>query len=81
VTAGLLVLGLAMLLRSRRRRVMTGSEAMLGAEGEAVEWDGEQGRVRVKGEIWLARALHPVRPGMRVRVVSREDLKLTVEPM
>jgi membrane-bound serine protease (ClpP class) len=81
VTAGLLVLGLAMLLRSRRRRVITGSEAMLGAEGEAVEWDGEQGRVRVKGEIWLARALHPVRPGMRVRVVSREDLKLTVEPM
>jgi membrane-bound serine protease (ClpP class) len=81
VTAGLLVLGLAMLLRSRRRRVITGSEAMVGAEGEAVEWDGEQGRVRVKGEIWLARALHPVRPGMRVRVVSREDLKLTVEPM
>jgi membrane-bound serine protease (ClpP class) len=81
VTAGLLVLGLAMLLRSRRRRIITGSEAMLGAEGEAVEWDGEQGRVRVKGEIWLARALHPVRPGMRVRVVSREDLKLTVEPM
>jgi membrane-bound serine protease (ClpP class) len=81
VTGGFLILVLAMLLRSRRHHVITGGEAMLGAEGEAVEWQGVDGRVRVKGEIWRARALRPVQPGARIRVVSRKDLILTVEPM
>jgi membrane-bound serine protease (ClpP class) len=80
VTAGLFILMLAMLLRSRRRRIITGGEAMLGAEGEVVEWHGEEGRVRVKGEIWRARALRPLQPAARIRVVSRENLTLTVEP-
>ena len=46
---------LAALLRSRQRPVVTGSEALIGAEGETVSWQGGEGRVRVKGEIWLAR--------------------------
>ena len=70
-----------MLLRSRRNRIVTGSEAMIGAEGEAVEWQGESGKIRVMGEIWNARAPRPVEPGTRIRVVGREDLVLTVEPM
>lgn len=81
VSAGFLILVLAMLLRSRRHRVITGGEAMLGAEGEAVEWQGEEGRVRVKGEIWRARAPRPLEPGSRIKVVGRKDLILTVEPM
>ncbi len=52
----MLLLALAALLRSRKRPVVTGGEALIGAEGEAVAWDGDEGRVRVKGEIWLARA-------------------------
>jgi membrane-bound serine protease (ClpP class) len=60
VTGGLLILLLAMLLRSRRHGVITGGEAMLGAEGETVDWRREEGRVRVKGEIWRARAPRPL---------------------
>jgi membrane-bound serine protease (ClpP class) len=81
VTGGLLLLVLGMLLRSRRKRVITGSEAMIGAEGETVEWQGENGRIRVMGEIWYARSPCPLQPGARIRVVGREDLVLTVEPM
>jgi membrane-bound serine protease (ClpP class) len=81
VTAGLLVLVLGMLVRSRRKRVITGGEAMIGAEGEAVEWQGESGKIRVMGEIWQARAPKPLQPGARIRVVARKDLVLTVEPM
>ncbi len=81
VTGGLLLLVLGMLLRSRRKRVITGSEAMIGAEGEAVEWQGDNGRIRVLGEIWYARSPRPLQPGARIRVVGREDLVLTVEPM
>jgi membrane-bound serine protease (ClpP class) len=48
VTSGLFILVLAMLLRSRRHRVITGGEAMLGAEGETVDWHGEEGRAGSK---------------------------------
>jgi membrane-bound serine protease (ClpP class) len=81
VTAAFLALVLTLLLRSRRHRVVTGSEAMIGAEGETVEWQGDSGKIRVMGEIWRARAPHPLPPGARIRVVGRKDLVLTVEPM
>ncbi len=80
ISAGFFLLVLAMLLRSRRRPVVTGGEALIGAEGEAVAWEGTAGRVRVKGEIWLARAGHPLPPGASIKVVARDGLVLTVEP-
>ena len=36
--------------------VVTGREALVGANGEVVAWSGTAGRVRVGGEIWLAGA-------------------------
>jgi membrane-bound serine protease (ClpP class) len=80
VTGGLFLLVLAMLLRSRKRVVITGKEALLGAEGEALSWQGEEGRVRIKGEIWRARAVGPLKPGTRIKVVDRDGLVLLVEP-
>jgi len=81
VTAAFLALVFVLLLRSRRRRVVTGSEAMIGAEGETLEWQGDNGKIRIMGEIWKAHARQPLLPGVRIRVVSRKDLVLTVEPM
>lgn len=80
VTAALFLLVLAMLLRSRKAPVVTGKEALLGAEGEALAWQQEEGRVRVKGEIWRARAAEPLAPGTRIKVINREGLVLFVEP-
>jgi len=79
-TAALFLLVLTMLLRSRRRPIVTGKEGLLGAEGETVAWDGEEGRVRVNGEIWRARARRPLQPGARIKVINREGLVLVVEP-
>jgi membrane-bound serine protease (ClpP class) len=80
MTAALFLLVLTMLLRSRRHPVVTGKEGLLGAEGETVAWDGDEGRVRVKGEIWRARAQRPLEAGARIRVIDREGLVLVVEP-
>ena len=44
-----------MLMRSRRRAVVSGVEEMIGGSGNVVEWSGETGRVRIRGEIWRAR--------------------------
>src|SRR6516165_3492430 len=79
-TAALFLLVLTMLLRSRRRPVVTGKEGLLGAEGETVAWDGEEGRVRVNGEIWRARAPRPLEAGARIKVINREGLVLVLEP-
>ena len=80
VTALLFLLVLLLLLRSRKRPIVTGKEALLGAEGETLAWQAEEGRVRVKGEIWRARAAQPLAPGTRVKVTNREGLVLFVEP-
>jgi membrane-bound serine protease (ClpP class) len=80
VTAGLLLLVLALLLRSRRVRVITGEQELIGAEGEALSWQDDKGRIRVRGEIWAARAVGPLRPGTRVKIVARDGLVLIVEP-
>jgi membrane-bound serine protease (ClpP class) len=77
-SAALLLLAFAAVLR-RKQPVVTGHEALIGAEGETVSWQDGEGRVRVRGEIWLARAAAPLPAGSRVKIVGRDGLVLRVE--
>jgi membrane-bound serine protease (ClpP class) len=77
-SAALLLLALAALLR-RRRPVVTGHEALIGAEGETVSWQDGEGRVRVQGEIWLARSDAALTTGSRVKIIGRDGLVLRVQ--
>ncbi len=84
-TAVLFLLVLGVMFRARRRVVIAGMRALLGAEGEARSWHGQRGRILIKGEAykgktWRARAAAPLRPGMRVKVIDRDGLVLVVEP-
>jgi membrane-bound serine protease (ClpP class) len=79
-SAGFFLLVLTMLVRSRRRPVVTGGEALIGAEGETVAWEGTAGTARVNGEIWQARSQNPLQPGAPITVVTRDGLILTVGP-
>lgn len=78
-SAVLLLFVLTVLLRSRKRPVVTGTEALIGAEGETVSWQDGEGRVRVHGEIWRARSNGALQVGSHVKVVSRDGLVLGVE--
>ncbi len=78
-SALLLAIGLAAAVRSRRGRPTTGGEALVGAIGEVVAWHGGSGRIRVRGELWNARAPQAFMPGERVRVAARDGLTLDVE--
>jgi len=80
VTAGLFLFVLGVLFRSRRRVVIAGMRALLGAEGEALSWQGQHGRILIKGETWRARAAASLQPGTRVKVIDRDGLVLVVEP-
>ncbi|HEY3145303.1 MAG TPA: nodulation protein NfeD [Dongiaceae bacterium] len=79
VSAGFLLLALAMLLRSRRTAVVTGAAPLIGAIGSVTEWSEGEGRVRILGEVWRARAPSALRPGEHVKVRSRDGLILLVD--
>ncbi len=77
---GLLMLVLTLLARSRRRAVVSGPEDMIDDSGPVLDWAGNEGTVRIHGEIWRARAEGSISPGQHVRVVGIDGLTLDVEP-
>ncbi|HJY75414.1 MAG TPA: nodulation protein NfeD [Burkholderiales bacterium] len=79
-SAGFLILMAGMLVKSRRRAVVTGREEMLGATGEALGDFDAEGWARVHGEQWKVRTSRPVRRGEKLRVTGMHGLVLTVEP-
>ena len=64
----------------RRYRVTTGAEGMVGESGEVIERCRPRGRVRVRNEIWNARADPGVDEGQRITVREVDGLTLVVEP-
>ena len=74
------LIGLAtLLLRQRRRPVVSGAEELLGASGVVMADD--PGRAWVRGESWRVRADRALRHGERIRVVGRDGLTLFVQPL
>lgn len=71
---------LTLLVRARRRPVVTGTDALIGLSGRTIAWVGNRGDVLVKGERWRARATSVLHPGQEVRVTGRDGLTLLVEP-
>ena len=80
VAGSLFLLVLSLLIRARRRPVVTGEAALVGAAGKVLSWSGATGQVQVRGERWQARAEAPLASGQPVRVIGRRGLTLAVEP-
>jgi membrane-bound serine protease (ClpP class) len=79
VTTGFFVFFIRKVWIARRRPVTTGSEALLGAKGEAREELAPEGLVFVRGALWKAVAANgPIHLGTPVRVVGRKGLQLQV---
>lgn len=67
-------------MKSVRRPIETGMEAMLGALAVASEDFDRNGNVFIHGETWSAETTSPVNRGQKVRVKAIEGLLLRVEP-
>ena len=80
VSAGLFLFAMMMLMRARRREVVTGPEEMIRSRAEVIEWHGRRGRVRVHGEVWKAQGDDQLSPGQTVRVSAIDGLTLIVSP-
>lgn len=75
------LLGGSMALRARRARVVSGSEAMLGATGQVTAVEGPKAWAQVQGERWQVASERPLALGQAVRVQAVEGLVLRVEPL
>ncbi len=77
-TAVFLGLVMGVLLRSRRRPVVTGREELVGSNGEVLEdFDGE-GWAHLHGETWRVRSREPLKKGEHVKVTAMHGLTLDV---
>lgn len=81
VAAVLLLITLNLLMRSRKRAVVSGIEQMIGSTGEVRDWSGLEGNIRVHGERWHARSDRPLVPGQSVKVTKVDGLTLLVQPV
>ena len=81
LSAGFFFTLLTLLVRQRHQPAVSGVQALIGAQGVAVESFDQCGRVRVEGEIWAARSPGPVQVGQSIRVRAVEGLTLDVEPI
>ena len=68
-------------IRSRRRRVVSGAEELVGMQGEALEDFHDVGAVWIHGERWRARTVVPIAKGQTIKVRKLDGLTVEVEPL
>jgi membrane-bound serine protease (ClpP class) len=83
-TAGITFFLVGSIVKAHRRRVLTGSEELLGAAAHAegdFTFDGQlfTGMVRIHGELWKAVTAAPVTANQVLKVVQRDGLTLVVQ--
>ena len=67
-------------LRWRKRRSITGPDALIGTTGTAITDLGPEGQIRVRGQIWNARCGEGASAGDEVVVEAVDGLRLEVRP-
>lgn len=80
LSAGLCIVVLGLVLKSRKKPVVTGREELMRSTGEVVDGFDREGWVRVRGELWRARTPVPLIAGQQVKVTAVQGLVLEVEP-
>ena len=81
--AALIVLVLAFVIKSLKKSVATGAEAMAGKKGVVKKALDPEGKVLVHGELWNARTAHNqhLEAGTRVQVTSLDGMEIIVKPL
>ena len=81
LSAGIVVLGLGLVLKARVRKPTTGQEEMIGMTVRAETDIGpdDEGTVKVHGEIWRATAAGPVLRGETAVITGVDGLTLIIE--
>lgn len=82
VVSALIIVAIGRLaLKAHERPVVSGSEELIGSEGEVLTCEDGQCWARVHSELWRVRSAERLTPGLRVRVTGRDGLLLVVTPI
>ncbi len=81
LTLGYFWFAIRKVLASAKAKLANDPSAVMGQVGESRTALDPVGSVYVGGELWTARAEKPVAEGRPVRVIGRDGLTLTVEPL
>ena len=79
--SALMAMTMVLLLRSRRKPVVTGDARQIGQRVEITRFASGRGQARLGGEIWQVRSDHEFPAGAEARVVEVRGLTLIVEPV
>ena len=71
---------LTLVVKSRKKPVVSGSEELIGSVGEVIEVKDNYVRVRIHSESWNAKSKVHIQPGQMIRVVDVDGLTLIIEP-
>jgi membrane-bound serine protease (ClpP class) len=80
VTAAFVVIVVGMALRARRAPIVSGVQALVGADGEMLEDAAETGWANIRGETWQVRTANRLVRGQKIRVVAVDGLLPRVSP-
>lgn len=80
LSAGFFMVVLGMVLKSRKKPVVTGSGQLIHDTGEVVKDFEREGWIRIRGELWRVRSAMPLKSGQQVSVIAVRGLTLEVEP-
>lgn len=69
-----------MAIRARRRKIVSGQEALLGKIGIINADLDKEGWIRIDGENWHCKSTEPLRKGQSAQVINHEGLTLFVKP-
>jgi membrane-bound serine protease (ClpP class) len=75
-----LFFAVGMMLKARRRPVVSGREELIGSTGELLEDCAPEAWARIHGETWRVRCGAALKSGQRVRVTAMNGLLLEVVP-
>jgi membrane-bound serine protease (ClpP class) len=79
-SAVFLFFAVGMMLKARKRPVVSGREELIGSTGELLEDCQPEAWARIHGETWRVRCKAALKSGQRVRVTAMNGLLLEVVP-
>jgi len=81
VTAGFFIVAMVFVIRTHRKKAVTGKEGLIGAIGVCETEINPEGKVFLHGEFWNSISEEVIQPKEKVRVVGADGLTLKVEKL
>lgn len=70
-----------LVIKSYKKKIVTGKEGLIGREGIVLNIEDQQITVQVLGEMWQATSKAMLHPGQKVKVTHVHGLTLHIEPI